>query len=619
MLNVEFQNPSGLWFLFFLIPVFLIYFWKSQPKRIIVTTNIFWIEVLNNNNNSNFSVRRAFYFLSLASSLLFVLLIVAAIVDPVCLPTDKDENLNRRLGKMSNANAEIKENNADSKLSNQILKPKVNYSPFAQDVEKTCRNIAITRFQSRLSFADLSRYELFVEVHNFDDKTAETKLKISVDNKISDIIPVLLNPHETKSYSINGEIIHPQIIVTKITDDNKSYNADSEKVGGVVIRGKLEIKDSFENDNVAYSILSSPKLQKILYYGEDNFFLESALKSYLSQLHGQVNFERIKSIPKIVSSDSVLVINRQTPPKLPIGNLMIFDPRNSCDLFDIGELLLPPTVIDTTSKNSSLTRFTQLDGVEISGAREFDLNKSKENKTPTILLSTVENYPIYLSWNFRNKNTFNKPENLEINKINNIVDTSNEIDEFGLTSRILVFDADISRSDLVLRTAFPILISNALNYFSGVDNEPEQNYNVGDSVILRTEIMSDWVEIKSPNGKRIILPAHKESDSTTATIYINELTEIGVYEIFESNVNDIKFHKDKINHSRLIKRLACNCQIQSNKTLEKSLEKISNNSIKQISTKEKQYFFDFNKVSFYFLFTITALILLIVDWCIARL
>jgi hypothetical protein len=580
-----------------------------------------------------------------------------------------DDNLKKRLNNSTKVEEKVMSN---SRSSNPLSSPKIEYCLIGQVDAKSHKNVAITNFQSRLSFVDLSRYELFVETSNFSDKIVETQLKIFINDQITDIIPILLNPHEIKSYCLNGEIIPPRIIVTKNTDNNKNDIDNSENNdAGTVIRGELNIKDSFDADNIAHAILPSPKLRKILYYGEDNFFLINALKSYLLQLHGQINFERITSIPDIVPSDSALVINRTVPSNLPTGNLMIFDPRNNCDLFEVGELLSTPTTIDIKSKNSPLTKFTQIGGVEAFGIREINLRKSKDNKKPIVLFSTVENHPVYLAWNFRNENKFNKSPNNNLSEIptiqvdnsdldsnlisdfetiNNLnkIDAKNKINGFDLESRVLVLGVDISRSDLVLRAAFPILINNALNYFCGINNELEPIYNVGDSLILRMSVVSDWVVIKSPSGNLRTLPVYREFNSTIDTIYIGKLKEIGTYEIFETNINNTKLRQNETNHLRLIKRLACNFAIDkknitnnfqvktTDETLEKTSEETSEKNSKktldqspekplntlpiiQISDKNNQAFFDFDNVPLWFLFTVAALILIICNWNLAKL
>jgi hypothetical protein len=447
------------------------------------------------------------------------------------------------------------------------------------------KNVAITRFQPRLFFDDLSRYELFVELCNFGDAVIETKLRIFVDGRLFDVISVLLNSRETRSYFINGEITAASNIGTKNFDNGV----------GLIIRGEIEIQDSFAADNIAYTILPPPMLQKILYYGDYNFFLVNALKSCMLSSRQPATFERVMEIPDVVPTNSVLVINRNVPPILPAGNVMIFDPRNGCDLFEVGELLPSPSLVEVESSDSLLTKFLQFQSKKLLNVRKLHLHESQDNNTPEILLTTVEHHPIYLSWNFRNKN-----KHAEINQ------TTYSDSDF-ISSRILVFVPDISRGDLVLQTTFPILVGNALSYFRGTSNEFERNYSVGERVILTTNILSDCVKIKSPSGETKILPVHNNSNSSTRTVYIGKLSEIGVYEIFEIN---------KSNSDHLIKRLACNFDHGKKNTIDDSQIDAENlkKFVEPIQADGKYQFFNFNNLQFYFLLTVCALILMICNW-----
>ncbi|MDR1053117.1 MAG: BatA domain-containing protein, partial [Planctomycetaceae bacterium] len=473
MNGIKLLNPAALWFLFLLIPIFLMYFLKAQPRRMVVSTSIFWLEAVERNRVGNISLRRGrYYFLSFVLSLFFVLFLIAAAADPVYQADERQQktvivfdnsaimNVKNNSGKtlfddareklinlidsttsnqriaiicttdseqfnnteaailtgftenkkelkqkitsirhtnipsnlinsidlatkfielddflynnstnLSNTNANIlrdskilvftaNENlnlyedkfNHNEKNVAYFSKPKIEFYLPDQPVQNSYNlNVAITRFQPRLFFDDLSRYELFVELCNFGDAVIETKLRIFVDERLFDVVSVLLNPRETRSYFINGEINQAGNISTKNFGDDI----------GLTIRGEVEIQDSFAADNIAYAILPPPMLQKILYYGEYNFFLVNALKSCMLSSRQPIRFERVTEIPEVVPTDSVLVINQNVPPILPTGNVMIFDPRNGCDLFGVGELLPSPSLVGVELRDSLLTKFLQ--------------------------------------------------------------------------------------------------------------------------------------------------------------------------------------------------------------------------------------------------------------------
>jgi hypothetical protein len=568
-----------------------------------------------------------------------------------------------------------KKEHADSKSSERIQNTKIEYCLFGRAVGETYNNVAITRFQSRLLFDDLSGYELFVELSNFGDGVVETRLRIFVGERLSDVVSVLLQPHEVKPYFIKGKIseshnnfrqdqsnslrsplanVESQNLVHSITENsnesklNRSGIFETKNVVGevsVVIRGEIEINDCFEADNKAYTILPLPELQNILYFGVDNFFLINALKSYISQSRRQSRFERVVEIPDVVPLDSVLVINQSVPLKLPVGNVLIFDPRSGCELFGIDGLFPSPLVIGFESGDSHLIKFTQLLGKELSGIGKIKLPESIGNKTPEILLATVENYPVYLSWNFRN-------ENKSYDADSEIRTTNSEKSDWVL-NRVLVFAADISRFDLVFRLSFPVLVGNALNYFRGVGDELEWNYFVGESVILNCSYLNfrsqpsayfsesgllnsyttethntrsinldigvDWVKIKSPSGESKILPVYSDSNLSKGKVYIGKLSEVGVYEFF-GIVSKDRGSIDANRSSRMIWRLACNFGGGEKKFTDRLQDNIKSleGSIVQIPKDNQRSIYNFNNFQFYFLFTICALLLLICNWQIGK-
>ncbi|MDR1478752.1 MAG: BatA domain-containing protein [Planctomycetaceae bacterium] len=558
---IKLLNPTALWFLFLLIPIFLMYFSKAKPRQIIVSTNIFWLEAVEQSGVKFISVRwRLYYFLSFILSLLIVLFLIAAASDPVYLPNEIQpqtvtHSSRFKIPKTERANVASKNGYSTAKPANNT-------------------GVGITRFQPRLSFYDLSCYELFVELTNFGDDVIETRFRVFVDERLLDVISVKLNPHEVKRYTQtisnfpkpNTQSQQHEVVVRGELDVQYPFTADIPKpvwAAGFAHEQPLRdatlaysasgISKQLEH-NIAYTILSPPILRKILYYGEYNFFLVNALNSYIFSSRQPIEVERITKIPEIVPSDSVLVINRNVPPILPAGNVIIFDPKNDCNLFGVGELLysscfeIPeaehasvasrsgcsmakstahtgfgissPSLIGVEANDSLLTRFLQFQGKELSGVRKLYLREFNDNNSPKILLATVENQPVYIAWNFRN-------ENQSINIKSN-------------SNHYLVFAADISRGDFVLQTTFPILISNALNYFSRADNELEQNYNVGEQAILKMD---------SNNN----LTAHAD--------------------------NDINIVSDR---------------------------------------NDEQLFFDFSNLQFWFLFSICALILMLADWIYAH-
>ncbi len=120
-------------------------------------------------------------------------------------------------------------------------------------------------------------------------------------------------------------------------------------------------------------------------------------------------------------------------------------------MFDVGEPLdesLGGPLIADTDDESPLMKFVHLKNLAIRGARHVILKSPAEW---TVLASTPEAAPIY---------AFLKQDD----------------------SQIMVLSADLAQSDLALRTAFPIMISQALTVFRGSGGELERAWSTGQTV-----------------------------------------------------------------------------------------------------------------------------------------
>jgi hypothetical protein len=367
-------------FWFLLILVFVfVVFFWRLPTRKITVTTWMFWKETASDNRVFFFFHGVRRFLPFALSLIFVLLITAAAADVVY----------------------------------RVL----------PDKQLTYNNISITRFQPRLLPSDPTRFDLLVEVSNFGDELFESRLRIRVGDQVADVVPVLIKPHETTT------------VIRQLTHPNNTTNQ--------IVHGELEIDNKFDTNNITSAILPPIRLQKIIYYGDDIFFLIRVLQSQLN-----VTFRFAAELPSYVPPDSVLVISRRVPPVLPVGNILIFDPRSGCDLFGVGEEIFSPVIVGFEQDNSQLLKFIKFTGKEFFSTHKLNLIDSKNTITPEIILATPENQPLCLHY-FRNKNTNSQTQ----------------------YSEVIVFAADISRGDLALQTIFPIFITNMLNQFRHTENE----------------------------------------------------------------------------------------------------------------------------------------------------
>jgi len=335
-------------------------------------------------------------------------------------------------------------------------------------------NLAITRFQPRRLPEHVSDYEILVEVVNFGKETVETRLEIDREGELVDVIPLSLEPN---------------VPITKIVRNTSS--------AGGLFRATLTDTDSFPTDNTAVAFLSEQFVQRILLYGEPNYFLWHVL-----QAQPQTSIAVIENIPDVVPPDSVLVLHQTIPATLPPGNVMVIDPQTDCDFFHMGEHIASPMTA-TVDADNSLVRFVQ-QGLVFAGAK----NLIPQQNVFKTLLATADDFPLYLQFVADHQQT-------------------------------LVLTADLNQGDLSLRTAFPILMSQALTYFRNSE-ELQKAYSTAEPVKLMLQTEHVQVILRSPSGREENFPCHDGS------VFLGRLGESGVWTVLEPE------------SGRILSRIACN-------------------------------------------------------------
>jgi hypothetical protein len=110
---------------------------------------------------------------------------------------------------------------------------------------------------------------------------------------------------------------------------------------------------------------------------------------------------------------------------------MVLDPVSSCDLWDIGAPIRSP-IVGAQDRTSPLLAFVRLENAQIAEARGLTPKGRAE-----VLVTLATGEPLYVA--------FDRPE-----------------------GKVLVLAAALDDpGDLPLRTAFPILVGNALSWFDG--------------------------------------------------------------------------------------------------------------------------------------------------------
>ncbi|MDR0704391.1 MAG: BatA and WFA domain-containing protein [Planctomycetaceae bacterium] len=569
---MTFTNPTAWFLLFWAVPIILFYILRIRLRQEPVSTTIFWQQVFEERRSRSFW-RRLRHLISLLLSLLFLFLLVGAVLNPISESIKKPAQcviivdnsagmntitdsqgttrldlakiqLNRLLatntiarqtaiitasgtpqivvgftdhlgtlrrgvglikptdyGTALTAAAELSEqligseensliwiytDGCVSNLTDLMKKPNIRFFPVGSPTD----NIGITRFQPRRSLSDAVGYEVLVETVNFGTESVDVRLEVELENRIVDVIPYKLEPNQPQTKIIQNTAPQGGLLRATLKPTAVSENA---------------LPDAFPTDNTAIAFLPERLTQHIYLFGTEDFFL---LKVLQSQPNVELHF--LSELPDRIPDGGVLVLHQTVPAKIPTGNVLIVDPRNSCDQFDVGEPLQIPVIAKELSATPFL-KFVHLTNLILSGARKLTF----QNQKVVILAETPEGSPVY-----------------------------------AYCDNMFVLTTDLKRSDLALRTAFPILVAQALTQFRNSGGELEKTFSTNEPVQIKVKTTNEQVIVTSPSGFSQQFPVK------SGTVSLGMLPECGIWTIQDGITEPIRVACNLSNFSESNLRLA---------------------------------------------------------------
>ena len=308
------------------------------------------------------------------------------------------------------------------------VKPELNVRRFGENTG----NVGITQFQVRRSLIDPLGYEILAEVTNASDDAVECRLEIDLNEDVVDVVPLKLTPGQ-----------------------NWSQSFEKTSADGGHLTAKLDRADALAADNLARAVLPKREMMPMTLVSEGNLFIQkvfesnplvgltrvepsgwkptgSHIRQNVGDTKSDANSDSAHSLATVATS-GITVLHRHVPEQLPNGSFLVIDPRGSCDLWQIGEPVQNPIVSQQDKDySSSLLGHVRLDNVLMPEARQL---KFVSDKGVKVLARSLAGDPL-----------------LAI------------IERPGL--KVLLLTVNLDEGDLPLRTAFPILMMNALNWFT---------------------------------------------------------------------------------------------------------------------------------------------------------
>jgi len=227
---------------------------------------------------------------------------------------------------------------------------------------------------------------------------------------------------------LDGDVV--DVIPLKLEPGGQwSQTLDKTSTTGGRLEARLDHTDALAADNRAWALLPKRDPLQVLLVTEPNLFLEKVLEA-----NPLVQLKTVREMPAQFPAGTVVVLHRQVPAKIPAGHVFVIDPAGESDLWELGDPLENP-IVTKQDRDSLLMTHVRLDNVLMPAARKLTFRSHAH-----VLAGAVTNDPVYAS--------------LE-----------------RTDGKVLVLTVNIDQGDLPLRTAFPILMTNALGWFSGAAGE----------------------------------------------------------------------------------------------------------------------------------------------------
>jgi len=264
------------------------------------------------------------------------------------------------------------------------------------------RNVAITAFEARKTFFGAFDYQAFLSVANHGVEAVTFDLALTLDGR----------PIKTERVTLTPEL-------------RRSFVFPFADQAGGILEAEITVDDDLAADNRALAVLPPPRPISVLVVSNGNGFLEKALAA-----DAQVKMETgtLDALEKKSSQYDVVILDGVQAKRLPPGRYVFINTVPDGVPLEVQGRVQDPPIVDWDRAHPAM-RYLDLSRVAIQEAmRVRPLSGGRalleSNLTPLIYA----------------------------------------LDEGGLKAIFIGFD--LYRTDLPLRVAFPLFVSNALRWLS---------------------------------------------------------------------------------------------------------------------------------------------------------
>jgi uncharacterized membrane protein len=322
------------------------------------------------------------------------------------------------------------------------------------------RNVGITQFAIRKSYYGIYDFQAFLSVTNFSDERMTFPLVLRIDDQ----------PVSEQTITLDPQVKRNVIVPFSLQ-------------GGGRVRAEAGVRDDLEADNVVYGIIPEPRKLKVLLVTGGNLFLEKALKA-----DPQVVLETKEPAEYGggMGSYDVVVLDGASPAKIGPGRFVLVNSLPGDVPIESLGTMEQPVILDW-ARSHPVMRFVDLSKVGVEEA--LRVRPLAAGKT---LLESVGGPLLFL---------LEEPQ------------------------RKAVFAAfDLFRTDLPLRVAFPLILSNSLRWLHPVGLEgSDLMVTAGSPFLLTVEHGVEEATVRDPEGRS------RRAEITRGALSFVQTDRVGMY------------------------------------------------------------------------------------------
>lgn len=322
-------------------------------------------------------------------------------------------------------------------------------------------NLAITRFATRPLLNSSQTSEVLIEVANFGRAPAKAGLELSFDGRLLDVKPLALEP--------GARDVQVFPTVPRTTASTRGW-----------LTARLDADDALRTDNIAYAVLPPQQPRRVLLVTRGNWFLEKMLEADQS-----VRFELLAPDsyqPALAAKFDAVVFDNFLPAGFDLattaGNFLFI---KQTPFATAAPPLEQPLIAETNARHPAL-RLVNLQNVTV------------------VRAAALAEPPTGGDWRYETP----------IRSVDHPLMITGERRAGAGTQRLAALAVDLGESDLPLRIAFPLLMSNTMQWLAGEPSAPAPGLRAGEALPLESdqtvwnEAQTQWSATLKPDPARFV-------------------------------------------------------------------------------------------------------------------